>query len=100
MDYIAYDGKVVFNIKELKSIKIISDDKPNIKDRHYFLTFELKSRIEYVFNPNENKYVKEIFNDTIQIEFKDYGMAEAYRNDWIAMWEQYIEEKNELNLEE
>ena len=97
---LAYDEKVVFNIAELKSIKVLSDNAENINDRHYFLTFELKTRVEYILNPNTKQYEKEYFNDIIQVEFNDYEMAQAYRRDWIAMWDEFLDKNDELLLEE
>ncbi len=96
MNYdLAYDEKLVFNIAELKSIKVIYDKEKNINDRSYFLVFELKTRIEYVFNPNVDKYEKEYFSDIIKVEFEDYEIAQAYRRDWIRMWEDYLENHDE-----
>jgi hypothetical protein len=91
---LGYDEKVVFNIAELKCIKVISDNAKNINDRHYFLTFELKTRAEYIYNPGTKQYEKEYFNDVIQVEFDNYEMAQAYKNDWTENWEHYLEEKN------
>jgi len=58
-----------------------------------FLILEHKKRIEYVKNPATNEYEKIKFNDTSEIEYPSFDMANAYKDEWEEIWENYLNEE-------
>lgn len=86
------DGKISINIADLKCIKVESKKDENLKK--YFLVFEFKTRFEYIFNPETQKFEKTEFNDIASQEFSEYEMAVAYKEDWESIWQDYLDDLN------
>lgn len=60
------------------------------------LTIEFKtSNVDYIFNPETEKYDLHTFNDKTEVEYPSYDSACAYRDEWAEIWQDYLTEKEE-----
>jgi hypothetical protein len=81
---------LTIDMKTIKCFKVpsnIDSGKTN------FLIVEHKKRIEYIKNPETDEYEKIEFNDVSEVEFPNYEMADAHKNEWEDIWENYLNEE-------
>lgn len=60
------------------------------------LIIEFKnSNVNYVFNPQTEKFELHTFNDKTEIEYPSYDSACAYRDELAEIWQDYLNENKE-----
>ncbi len=86
---IVNSGGVSFDISQVKCFKLNSnrDFGPTNK-----LVIEFKTRAEYIWNPEIGIYEKQLYNDTIEVEFSDWETARNYTIEFEEIWQDYLEE--------
>lgn len=57
------------------------------------LIVEFKKRYEYVQHPESGAFEKQEFNEQTELEFPDYETAVIYRDEWIEIWQDYLDEQ-------
>lgn len=58
------------------------------------LVVELRTRLEYVFHPGTQQWEKDYFTEQIEYEFPSYNTAQAYLQEWVEIWQDYLGEQN------
>lgn len=79
---------VTLDFSKVKCFKLSQFDsigKPNT------LSIEFKTRLEYVWNPNSEKYEKEEINEKTEIEFPSWDSAKAYSREFEEIWQDYLD---------
>lgn len=57
------------------------------------LTVEFKTRYDYIQYPATGEFEKQEYNETTDLEFPDYDTAKAYTDEWIGIWQEYLDEQ-------
>ncbi|MBF0694661.1 MAG: hypothetical protein IR153_06350 [Flavobacterium sp.] len=57
------------------------------------LTVEFKTRYDYIQHPATEQWEKQEYNEFTELEFPDYETALAYTNEWIEIWQEYLDEQ-------
>jgi hypothetical protein len=57
------------------------------------LVVEFKTRYDYIQYPETNEFEKQEYNEQTEIEFPDYDTAKAYSDEWIEIWQEYLDEQ-------
>lgn len=78
---------------DMETIKCIKVPTNTDTEKTNFLIIEHKKRIEFIKNPTTNEYEKIEFNDTSEMEFPNFEIANSYKNEWKEIWESYLDEK-------
>lgn len=86
-------NNTVININEVKAITVSGYTLGRVPTN--VVVFHLKTRKEYIFNPNTQEWDLEIFNETVEIEFSDYRTAIGNLKEIMEEWEAVLE-LNEL----
>jgi hypothetical protein len=84
-------GGVTLNLATIKCFKLqTSSDlgKTNI------LYIEHKTRFDYIQHPKTGEYIKQDYNEKTEIEYLSWEIAEAYRNEWEEIWQDYLNEQS------
>jgi hypothetical protein len=81
------DGLSV-DLSRIKAIKINTNAKLGPTN---VLTVDLNLRFEYVFDPNENKHIKESIEDTVSIAYVGYNEAVEARETLTQEWQEYLD---------
>ena len=84
---VSIDGCAV----DLSRIKAIRVNSNNTLGPTNTLFIDLNSRLEYVFNPNDQKFEKVKMEDTVEIPYVDYNTARDCMNDLMEHWMDYLE---------
>jgi len=80
-------GGLTLDLSQIKSFQVDSwlpHNKSNI------LRVELKSRFEYIINPETNSYEKILIQDYIEHPYSDYETAIFYRDEWEEIWKDFL----------
>lgn len=83
-------GGVTLNLATIKCFKLqtnVEIGKTNI------LTIEHKKRYEYIQHPQTGKYEKQEYDEKTEVVYKNYEIAEAHRNEWEDIWQEYLDEQ-------
>ena len=88
-NYLVTHGGITMDLSKVKAFHI---DTWNPRGKSHILRIEFHSRYEYIFNPGKQEYEKVLINDFTEHPYADYGTAEAYRDEWQEIWEDYIKE--------
>lgn len=62
------------------------------------MTVEFYTRFDYIKHPETGEFEKQEYNESTALEFPDYETAKIYRDEWVAFWEEYLEEQVKLAL--
>lgn len=57
------------------------------------LIVEFNTRYDYIFNPATKEFEKQEYNESSEVEFPDWETANAYRNEWEQIWQDYLNEQ-------
>lgn len=57
------------------------------------LVVEFKTRYDYIQHPETSEFKKQEYNEKTEIEFPDYDTAKAYSEEWIEIWQEYLDEQ-------
>jgi hypothetical protein len=82
-------GGITLDLAQIKSFHI---DSYTPNKRSHILKIDLKARYEYIHNPFTDQYEKVLVEDYIEHPYSDFNTAEAYRNEWQEIWEDYVNE--------
>jgi hypothetical protein len=84
-------GGITLNLATIKCFKLQTySDLGNTG----ILTVEHKSRFGYIQHPETGKYEKQEYNEKSEIEYSSYLAAEAHRNEWEEIWQDYLDEQS------
>jgi len=75
----------IANVKNMKLAQFTDSEKNNT------IIIEFKTRYEYIYNPNTDKYELIEINDVAEEEFPDWSSASAYFEEWKGVWQYYLE---------
>lgn len=84
-------GGVTLNLATIKSFKLqtnIDLGKTNV------LIIEHKTRFDYIQNPKTDEFEKQEYNEKTEVEYSSYSSAEAHRNEWEEIWQEYLDEQS------
>jgi hypothetical protein len=84
-------GGLTLNISQVKCFRL--SNFSGIGKRNT-LTVEFKTRYDYIQNPITGKFEKQEYNETTELEFPDYDTAVVYTDEWIEIWQSYLEEQS------
>lgn len=83
-------GGVTLNLATIKSFKLQTNtDLGNTN----VLIIEHKTRFDYIQNPKTGKFEKQEYNEKTEVEYSSYSAAEAHRNEWEEIWQEYLDEQ-------
>lgn len=54
---------------------------------------EFKTRYDYIKNTATGEWEKQEFNEKTELEFPDYATAKAHIDEWIEIWQEYLDEQ-------
>jgi hypothetical protein len=60
------------------------------KKKDNTLTIEFKTRYEHLQHPATGEWQIQAFNDKTEVEFSSYFIANSYREEWVAVWQDYL----------
>ncbi len=78
---------LTLNLADLKCIKLSIFGNTNT------MTFEFKTRYDYVRHPETGEFEKQEYNEKTEIEFPDYDSAAQYRYEFEQIWKDYLRKK-------
>lgn len=58
------------------------------------LVVEFKTRYDYIQHPKTNEFEKQEYNEQTEIVFPDYDTAKVYTDEWIDIWQDYLDEQS------
>lgn len=60
------------------------------------LVVEYKTtHVDYIFNPKTEEFELHKYNEIIEMEYPSHDIASANRQDWIDVWQDYIDKTTE-----
>ncbi|NCP83918.1 MAG: hypothetical protein COW66_08340 [Flavobacteriaceae bacterium CG18_big_fil_WC_8_21_14_2_50_34_36] len=83
-------GGVTLNLSTIKCFKLQTHrdlGKTNV------MVVEHKKRYDYIQHPQTHEYEKQEYNETTEVEYSSYDSAEAHRNEWEEIWQDYLDEQ-------
>lgn len=83
-------GGLTLNLKQIKCF--ILNPFTNIGKQNTLIV-EFKKRYDYVEHPKTGEFEKQEYNEQTEMEFADYETAKAYTNEWIEIWQEYLDEQ-------
>lgn len=84
-------GGVTLNLATIKCFKLqTNSDLGNTG----IMTVEHKSRFGYIQHPETGKYEKQEFNEKTEVDYSSYPSAEAHRNEWEEIWQDYLDDQS------
>lgn len=84
-------GGVTLNLATIKCFKLrtyIDLGKTNV------MFVEHKKRFDYIQHPKTGEYEKQEYNEVTEVEYPNYETAEAHRNEWEVIWQDYLDEQS------
>ena len=84
-------GGVTLNLATIKCFKLqtyIDLGKNNV------MFVEHKKRFDYIQHPKTGEYEKQEYNEVTEVEYPNYESAEAHRNEWEEIWQDYLDEQS------
>ena len=58
------------------------------------LTVEFKTRYDYIQHPETGEFEKQEYNEKTEVEYPTYSSAEAHRNEWEEIWQDYLDDQS------
>jgi hypothetical protein len=83
-------GGVTLNLATIKAIKLST----NTSHRDV-IVIEHKTRYDYIKNKATGEYEKQEYNETTEVEYPSYEVAEAYRDEWVDIWQNYLNQEED-----
>jgi hypothetical protein len=81
---------LTINLSQVKCFRLNSFTDIGKKNT---LVVEFKTRYDYIQYPETNEFEKQEYNEQTEIEFPDYDTAKAYSDEWIEIWQEYLDEQ-------
>lgn len=54
-----------------------------------------KTRYDYIKNKATGENEKQEYNEKTEVEYASYEMADAYRDEWVEIWQDYLNEEED-----
>lgn len=90
------------NIQRVVSHRGVTVDLETVKcfhkvsERMHVLVIEfISANVKYVLNPDTQKHELHIFNNKLEIECRNFTVAEQYLEEWTEIWQNYLSERDE-----
>jgi hypothetical protein len=83
-------GGVTLNLSTIKCFKLQTHrdlGKTNV------MVVEHKKRYGYIQHPQTHEYEKQEYDEITEVEYSSYESAEANRNEWEEIWQDYLDEQ-------
>jgi len=81
---------LTLNLSQIKCFKL--NQFHNIGKQNT-LVVEFKKRYDYIQNPDTREFEKQEYNEQTDLEFPNYETAKAYTDEWIEIWQEYLDEQ-------
>lgn len=82
--------KIYINLSQINCFKL--NPFFNIEKQNT-LVVEFKTRYDFIELPETQELVKQEYNEKTEVEFPDYGTASAYRDEWMDIWQERLDEQ-------
>ena len=79
------------NLSQIKCFRLSNFNDIGKKNT---LTVEFKTRYSYIQHPETGEREKQEYNEITELSFPDYETATAYTNEWIEIWQEYLDEQS------
>lgn len=79
------------NLSQVKCFRLSSFHEIGKKNT---MTVEFKTRYDYIQHPETGKFEKQEYNESTELTFPDYDTAEAYRDEWVEIWQSYLDDQS------
>jgi hypothetical protein len=83
-------GGVTLNLATIKAIKLSTNTSHTD-----VMVVEHKKRYDYIKNKATGEYEKQEYNETTEVEYPSYDVAEAYRDEWVGIWQEYLNQEED-----
>ncbi|OIO12522.1 MAG: hypothetical protein COS42_06340 [Flavobacteriales bacterium CG03_land_8_20_14_0_80_35_15] len=83
-------GGVTLNLATIKCFKLKTNTELG---KSGVMTVEHKSRFEYIQHPETGEYEKQEYNEKTEVDYSTYSSAEAHRNEWEEIWQDYLDDQ-------
>ena len=83
-------GGVTLDLSQVKCFKQIGC----FEGQKNSMIVVFKTRYDYIKHPATGKFIKQKYNETVEVDFPDFATASAYIKDWEDMWEKYLREQS------
>ncbi len=80
---------LTLNLSEIKCFKL---NPFNSIGKQNTLIVEFKKRYDYLEHPKTGELEKQEYNEQTEVEFPDYETAKVYADEWIDIWQDYLNE--------
>lgn len=83
-------GGVTLNLATIKCFKLQANfdlGKTNV------MIVEHKNRFDYIQHPHTGEYEKQEYKEITEVEYVSYESAEAHRNEWEEIWQEYLDDQ-------
>lgn len=83
-------GGVTLNLATIKCFKLQTNfdlGKTNV------MIVEHKNRFDYIQHPYTGEYEKQEYKEITEVEYVSYESAEAHRNEWEEIWQEYLDDQ-------
>jgi hypothetical protein len=84
-------GGVTLNLATIKCFKLKTNSE---NGKSGVMTIEHKTRFDYIQHPESGEYEKQEYNEITEVDYSTYSYAEAYRNEWEEIWQEYLDEQS------
>ena len=88
---LATHAGLTLNLSQIKCFKLNGFTSLDNKNT---LVVEFKTRYAFIQHPETGKFEKQEYNEHTEIEFPDYETATGYRDEWIDIWQDYLDEQS------
>lgn len=82
---------LTLNLSQIKCFKLNSFTNVGKSNT---LVVEFKTRYDFIQHPETNEFEKQEYNEKTELEFPDYDTAKAYSEEWIEIWQEYLDEQS------
>lgn len=81
---------LTLNLKQVKCFKL---NKFTNIGKQNTLVVEFKKRYDYIEHPETGEFEKQEYNEQTELEFPNYETAKAHADEWIEIWQEYLDEQ-------
>lgn len=88
---VATHAGLSLNLSQIKCFRL---NNFNDIGKNNTLTVEFKTRYGYIQHPETGEWEKQEYNEITELTFPDYETVTAYTNEWIEIWQEYLDEQS------
>lgn len=82
---------LTLNLSQIKCFKLNSFSTVGKQNT---LVVEFKTRYDFIQHPETGKFEKQEYREQTEVEFPDYETATVYRDEWVEIWQEYLDEQS------